>query len=208
MNIKRLILLAIFLIFGILFTSCSSGTKIIATWKNEQVKIDKINKILLIGVSKDPWVRKMFEGELKEEFTDHNVEAISSLEIVSPDEKISKENFDLYFGNLEFDAVLVTRVVAENVQKERVYNYTPSYGLYGGYGFYGYYNYSYTYMNTPGYLVETTNVNLETNIFDVKSKQMAWSTISESFDVKKASDVIDPIVQLIVNAMADDGLID
>ncbi|MCF6270251.1 MAG: hypothetical protein L3J41_11105 [Melioribacteraceae bacterium] len=208
MNIKRLLLLTTFLFSGIIFTSCSSGTKIIATWKNEQVKIDKINKILLIGVSKDPWVRKMFEGELKEEFAEYNVEAVSSLEIVSPDEKITKENFELYFGNEGFDAVLVTRVVAENVEKERVYNYTPSYGLYGGYGFYGYYNYSYTYMNTPGYLVETTNVNLETNIFDVKSKQMAWSTISESFDVKKASDVIDPIVQLIVTAMADDGLID
>ena len=207
MNIKRLLLSAIFLISGILFTSCSSGTKVIATWKNEQVKMNKIDKILLIGVAKDPWVRKMFEGELKEEFADYDVEAISSLEIVSPDEKITKENFDLYFANKGFDAVLVTRVVAENIQKEQVYNYTPTHGLYGGYGFYGYYNFSYVYLNTPGYMIETKNVNLETNIFDVKSKQMAWSTISESFDVKKASDVIGPIVQLIVDQMATDGLI-
>ncbi len=207
MNIKRILLLATFLISGILFISCSSGTKIIATWKNDQVKMGKIKKILLIGIAKDPWVRKMYEGELKEEFTDYNIEAISSLEIVSPDERITKENFDLYFGNKGFDAVLVTRVVAENVEKTQVYNYTPTHGLYGGYGFYGYYNYSYSYLNTPGYMIETTNVNLETNIFDVQSKQMAWSTISESFDVKKASDVIDPIVQLVVAQMADDGLI-
>lgn len=208
MSIKRLLLLAIFLITGILFTSCGSGTKIIATWENDQVKIGKIDKILLIGVSKDPWVRKMFEGELKEEFTANNVEAISSLEIVSPDEKITKENFDLYFGDKEFDAVLITRIVASNIEKERVYNYTPSYGLYGGYGFYGYYSYSHAYMNTPGYLVETKTVNLETNIFDIKSKQMAWSTVSESFDVKKASDVIDPIVHLIVDTMVSNRLID
>ncbi len=208
MNIKRLLLLTIFLISVVLFSSCTSGTKIIATWKNDQVKIGKIKKILLIGVAKDPWVRKMFEGELKEEFTDYNVEAISSLEIVSPDEKITKENFDLYFGNKGFDAVLVTRVVAENIQKEQVYNYTPTNGLYGGYGFYGYYNFSYVYLNTPGYMIETKNVNLETNIFDVNSKQMAWSTISESFDVNKASDVIDPIVQLIVDQISTDGLID
>jgi hypothetical protein len=207
MNFKRLLLLTIFLISGIVLTFCSGGSKIVATWKNEQVSIGKIDKILLIGVSKDPWVRKMFEGELKEEFRDHNVEAVSSLEIVSPDEEITKENFDLYFGNKGFDAVLVTRMVAENIQKETVYNYTPSYGMYGGYGFHGYYNYSYTYMNSPGYLVETRNVNLETSIFELKSNQMAWSTISESFDVKKASDVIDPIVQLIVETMADDDLI-
>ena len=207
MNFKRLLLLTIFLISRILFTFCGGGTKIIATWKNDQVPMGKIDKILLIGVAKDPWVRKMFEGELKEEFNDYNVEAISSLEIVSPDEDITKENFDLYFGNKGFDAVLVTRMVAENIQKETVYNYTPSYGMYGGYGFHGYYNYSYGYMNSPGYLVETVNVNLETTIFEVKSKQMAWSTISESFDVQKASDVIDPIVQLIVQTMADDDLI-
>ena len=208
MNIKRLLLLATFFISGILFTSCTSGTKVIATWKNDQIKMGKIKKILLIGIAKDPWVRKMFEGELKEEFTDYNVEAISSLEIVSPDEKITKENFNLYFGNKNFDAVLVTRVVAENIQKEQVYNYTPTNGLYGSYGFYGYYNYSIGYMNTPGYMVETVNINLETNIFDVKSTQMAWSTISESFDVKKASDVIHPIVQLLVDQMSTDGLID
>ena len=208
MNIKKIFLLALFLISGILFTSCGSGTKIVATWKNDQVQIGNIDKILVIGVAKDPWVRKMFEGELKKEFADNGVNAISSLEIVSPDEKITKENFDLYFGNRDFDAVLVTRVVAEQIDKNVVYNYTPSYGLYGGYGFYGYYNYAYTYARTPGYIVETTNVNLETNVFDVKSKQMAWSTISESFDVRKASDIIDPIVQLIVDGMATDGLID
>ncbi len=207
MYIKRLLLLAIFLITGVLFTSCSSGTKVIATWKNEQIRMRSIEKILIIGVAKDPWVRKMFEGELKEELEDYNVEAVSSLEIVSPDEKITKENFDLYFEKEWFDAVIVTRMVAENINKETVYNYTPSYGLYGGYGFYGYYNYSVGYMNSPGYLVETKNVNLETNVFDVRTKQMAWSTISESFDVEKASDVIDPLVQLIVEAMDDADLI-
>jgi len=207
MYIKRLLLLAIFLISGILFTSCSSGTKVIATWKNEQVRMRSIEKILVIGIAKDPWVRKMFEGELKEEFEDYNVEAISSLEIVSPDEKITKENFDLYFEKEYFDAVIITRVVAENINKETVYNYTPSYGLYGGYGFHGYYNYSVGYMNSPGYLIETKNVNLETNVFDVRTKQMVWSTISESFDVKKASDVIGPLVQLVVEAMDDADLI-
>ncbi len=207
MNIKRFLLLAIFLISGILFSSCSSGTKVIATWKNEQIRMRSIEKILIIGVAKDPWVRKMYEGELKRELEEYNVEAVSSLEIVSPDEKITKENFDLYFEKEYFDAVIITRVVAENIKKETVYNYTPSYGLYGGYGFYGYYNYSVGYMNSPGYLVETKNVNLETNVFDVRTKQMAWSTISESFDVEKASDVIDPLVQLIVEAMDDADLI-
>lgn len=208
MKIKKLMILVLLVTIAFLFASCGSGTKIIATWKNDQVKIDKIDKVLLIGVAKDPWVRKMFEGELKEEFALNNVEAVSSLEIVSPDEKITKENFDLYFGNKGFDVVLVTRMVAENIQKDQVYNYTPTYGLYGGYGFYGYYSYAYSYMNTPGYMIETRTVNLETNIFDTKSKEMIWSTISESFDVQKASDVIDPIVQLIVDKMSEDGFID
>jgi len=208
MKLKKILLLSLFLVSGILFSSCSSGTSIIATWRNEQVQLQHIKKILIIGVAKDPWVRKMFEGELKDEFVSNGVKAVSSLEIVSPDEKISKENFDLYFGNKGFDAVLVTRVVAEKIDKQQIYNYTPTYGLYGGYGFYGYYSYAFTYLNTPGYMVETKNINLETNVFDVKTKQMVWSTISESFDVRKASDVIHPIVRLIVDEMAEDGLID
>ena len=188
-----------------MFISCGGGTEVINTWKNDKVQIGKIHKILLIGVAKDPWIRKMFEGELKNEFADYGVDAVSSLEIVSPDEKITKENFDLYFGKENFDAVLVTRVVAENIEKTRVYNYTPSYGYYG---FYGYYYSAYNYAYNPGYTVEEKSVNLETNVYDIKSMQLAWSALSESFNVKKASDVIDPLVHMIVDEMQSDGLIE
>ncbi len=203
---KSQILIFIAITFiGMVFTSCGGGTEVINTWKNDKIQIGKIHKILLIGVAKDPWIRKMFEGELKKEFADYNVEAVSSLEIVSPDEKITKENFELYFGKENFDAVLVTRVVAENVEKTRVYNYTPAYSYYG---FYGYYYSAYNYAYNPGYMVEEKSVNLETNVYDIKSMQLAWSALSESFNVKKASDVIDPLVHVIVDEMQSDGLIE
>lgn len=201
----KIILFAFIAVSNILFVSCGGGTEVIGTWKNDQIHIGKIKKILLIGVAKDPWIRKMFEGDLKEEFSDYNVDAVSSLEIVSPDEKITKENFELYFGKENFDAVLVTRVVAENVSKTRVYNYTPSYGYYG---FYGYYSSAYSYAYNPGYMVEEKSVNLETNVYDIKSMQLAWSALSESFNVRKASDVVDPLIHMIVDEMKDDGLID
>jgi hypothetical protein len=208
MKSKKLLMVFSVMFLVLLFTSCGTGTKIIATWQNKEVHIGKIHKILLVGIAKDPWVRKMFEAKLKEEFLDVGVDAVSSLEIVSPDIKLTKENYELYFGNKNFDAVLVTRVVAEKIDKERIYNYTPTYGVYGAYGFYGYYAYAYDYMNTPGYLVETKSVNLETNVFDVKTGTMLWSTISESFDVTKASEVINPLVGLIVDKLKEDGLID
>jgi len=207
MKKSRIILFIQIIVGSTLFISCGGGTKVLGTWKNDQITINKIDKILLIGVAKDPWVRKMFESELKEEFLDYGVEAVSSLEIVSPDEKITKENFEIYFGKENFDAALVTHVVAENIERTRVYNYTPSYGYYG---FYGYYNsvYTYAYNPSPGYIVEQKNVNLETNVFDINSKELAWSAISETFDARRASDVIDPVVQIIVDEMQSDGLID
>jgi len=201
----RILIFGLVALSNLMFISCGGSTEVINTWKNDKVQIGKIHKILLIGVAKDPWIRKMFEGKLKNEFADYGVEAVSSLEIVSPDEKITKENFELYFGKENFDAVLVTRVVAENIEKTRVYNYTPSYGYYG---FYGYYYSAYNYAYNPGYTVEEKSVNLETNVYDIKSMQLAWSALSESFNVKKASDVIDPLVHMIVDEMQSDGLIE
>jgi len=205
MKKSRIILFILITIGSTLFISCGGGTKVLGTWKNDQITINKIDKILLIGVAKDPWVRKMFESELKEEFLDYGVEAVSSLEIVSPDEKITKENFEIYFGKENFDAALVTHVVAENIERTRVYNYTPSYGYYG---FYGYYSSAYSFAYNPGYTIEQKNVNLETNVFDINSKELAWSAISETFDARRASDIIDPVVQIIVDEMQSDGLID
>ncbi|NOX64267.1 MAG: hypothetical protein GXO85_00365 [Chlorobi bacterium] len=201
----KILLFTFIAVSSTLFVSCGGGTEVIGTWKNDQIHISKIKKILLIGVAKDPWIRKMFEGDLKKELSDYGVDAVSSLEIVSPDEKITKENFELYFGKENFDAVLVTRVVAENVSKTRVYNYTPSYGYYG---FYGYYYSAYSYAYNPGYTVEETSVNLETNVYDIKSMQLAWSALSESFNVQKASDVIKPVIHMIVDEMQADGLIE
>ncbi len=200
-------LIVLLAIISFMFISCGGGTKIIGTWKNDKVAIKKIHKILVIGIAKDPWVRKMFESELKKEFADYDVEAVSSLEIVSPDEKITKENFKLYFGKENFDAALVAHVVAENIERTTVYNYTPYYGYYGFYGYYGSV-YNYAYNPSPGYVVEQKNVNIETNVFDIKSTELVWSAISETFDAKKASDVIDPLVQVIVDEMQSDGLID
>ncbi len=206
MKKSRIILFVLIILSSTFFISCGGGTKVLGTWKNDKVAINKIDKILVIGIAKDPWVRKMFESELKEEFADYGVEAVSSLEIVSPDEKITKENFEIYFGKENFDAALVTHVVAENIERTRVYNYTPSYGYSGFYGYYGSV-YTYAYTPSPGYIVEQKNVNLETNVFEINSKELAWSAISETFDAKRASDIIDPVVQIIVEEMQSDGLI-
>lgn len=207
MKKSRIILFVLIITSSTFFISCGGGTQVLGTWKNDKVAINKIDKILVIGIAKDPWVRKMFESELKEEFADYGVEAVSSLEIVSPDEKITKENFEIYFGKENFDAALVSHVVAENIERTRVYNYTPSYGYAGFYGYYGSV-YTYAYNPSPGYIVEQKNVNLETNVFEINSKELAWSAISETFDAKRASDIIDPVVQIIVEEMQSDGLIE
>jgi len=206
MLLKRITLLFLFGMITISLISCgSSGTQVVGTWKNDQVQFGKIKKVLIVGIIKDPWVRKIYEGDLKKEFLNNGILAVSSLEIVSPDEKITKENFELYFKSYNFDAVIASRVVAVDKTKSRVYNYTP---VYGYHGFYGSYYSMYSYAYNPGYAVELTNVNIETNLFETKGGNMIWSALSESFDARKSSDIIDPLTQLIVDELAADGFID
>ncbi|MCK5087885.1 MAG: hypothetical protein KAQ90_10210 [Melioribacteraceae bacterium] len=206
MFFKRITLLFLFGLMIVSLISCGTGgTQVVGTWKNDQVEFGTIKKVLIVGIIKDPWIRKMYESAVKEELLNHHVEAVSSLEIVSPDEKITKENFELYFQSYNFDSVIASRVVAEDKVKTRVYNYTP---VYGYHGFYNSYYSMYSYAYNPGYAVESTNRSIETNLFETKGGNMIWSTLSESFDAQKASDIIGPLSQLILDELDDSGFIE
>ena len=206
--IKKLLLLFSALIFIILFISCSAtSTEILGQWQKDDYQKGEIDKVLVLGIVdiEKPLLRRKFEDGMKKAFTDKGLEAIASMDVMPYDEVIEEGVFEKYFKDLDLDAVIVSRLVG--LESERDYKagylYTIPFNNY--YGFYGYYYAGIQYANSTGYLSKNVVVVLETNIYETSEKKLVWSGISETVDPDKASDVINSFSKILVSTLDKEG---
>jgi hypothetical protein len=205
--IKLLVIISVTSII-ITIVSCSGAkTDIIGEWEEEAYQKGNIDKVLILGIfNKDrPLLRRNFEDGMSKAFNDGGVTASPSMDHMPYDETVDSTTFEKYFKDLDFDAVVVSRLVGleQNRDYKAGYLYTIPYNSY--YGFYGYYYASIQYANTSGYLSKNVVVVLETNIYETKDKKLIWSGISETVDPDKASDVIKSFGNELVSKLSAKG---
>lgn len=200
---------SIFVLSILIITISCSGTKteIIGQWQEDDYQKGEIDKVLVLGIvdSKKPLLRRKFEDGMKKAFKDNGLEAIASMDIMPYDEVVDSTSFEKHFKDLEFDAVLVSRLVGiDNERKVQAgYLYTIPYNSY--YGFYGHYYTSVRYANSSSYLSKNVVVVLETNLYETGEKKLVWSGISETLDPDKASDAINSFSKILVSTLDQEG---
>jgi len=94
-NIFYLFLLQLLIIF--LFISCSSSTQLTNIWIDDSYQTEGIKKVLVLGVAKENWKKKVYENEFRQQLIKNNVDAISAWELLPENEKLNKETFEKYF---------------------------------------------------------------------------------------------------------------
>ena len=201
-----LIFLFVFIIT--IFVSCSSTkTDIIGEWQDDTYQKGNIQKVLLLGiVSKEkPLLRRNFEDGMTKAFRDAGINATPSMDIMPYDVAIDSTTFEKYFKDLQLDAVVVSRLVAVDSERDYTagYLYTIPYNSY--YGFYGYYYAGVSMANSSGYLSQDVVVVLETNIYETSNKKLIWSGVSETVQPDKASDVINSFSSELVGRLKSQG---
>ena len=200
---------SIFFLSILIITISCSGTKteIIGQWQEDDYQKGEIDKVLVLGIVdvKKPLLRRKFEDGMKKAFNDNGLEAIASMDIMPYDEVVDSSSFEKHFKDLEFDAVLVSRLVGvDNERKVQAgFLYTIPYNSY--YGFYGHYYASVKYANSSSYLSKNVVVVLETNLYETGEKKLVWSGISETLDPDKASDVINSFSKILVSNLDNEG---
>ena len=191
-----------------IFVSCSSTkTDIIGEWQDDTYQKGNIQKVLLLGiVSKEkPLLRRNFEDGMTKAFRDAGINATPSMDIMPYDVAIDSTTFEKYFKDLQLDAVVVSRLVAVDSERDYTagYLYTIPYNSY--YGFYGYYYAGVSMANSSGYLSQDVVVVLETNIYETNNKKLIWSGVSETVQPDKASDVINSFSSELVGRLKSQG---
>jgi hypothetical protein len=164
---------------SILLVACAE-TKFTSVWKDEAYQ-GLPAKIMVIGGSNTPAIRRLFEDEFVKELKEHETDAIVSYTVL-PDQSLADKGAIIASAKeVGADTVLITKAVGRRT------------GPTGG----------------PWEVYQSEYVDTETNIYDVKSGELVWTASSETWINENVSERsrIRAFVKVIVRRLSDQKLV-
>lgn len=190
-------------ILSLILLSCSSSTQLTDIYKNESFTGKKIKKILVLGIAKEDWKKKVYENEFRSQLLKHDVEVLTAWQELPKGEDLNKETFEKYFKDKNVDAVLVAIAAGESTE-ETLYSGGTSHVYMG---FYGFYFSTASVFYSPGYLSEEKIVHMKTNLYETDEGEIIWSARSQSYEPKNTKEVIQTVSRNVVDELYLEGFV-
>ena len=200
---KVLINVISFSLLSVVIFSCSPSMQFANLYVDDAYKGMQIKKVLVVGMAKEEWKRKVYENEFRQELMKHNVEVLTAWQELPKGETISKETFYKYFSDKNIDAVFV--VMAAGSKTEQTMSRGGASNVFVG--FYGFYVSSASFYYSPVTTSEESVVYMKTNIFETTEGILIWSAKSQSFEPQSTGDVIKTVSYNVVNELSIQGYI-
>jgi hypothetical protein len=167
----------------IILAACSS-TKLISSWKADEVSNQKFDKVLVIGLmgNKDRSLRENMEKIIVQQLQSKGINAGSAFAEYGPktfegsDEPSSLKKIK----SKGYDGAITIALLDKSKEK----NYNPgTMGVYPNrYRFWGYYRNMYGRIYEPGYYTVTNKFMLEANVYDLNADKLIYSAQTRSVD--------------------------
>ncbi len=205
---QRLTLVLVAIFFTLLTTSCGTS-KLIATWHDATFAGKHIVKdVLIIAVTKDETIRRLYEDEFVDTLSKDGVRAIASYTLSQPDIKPTTEGVDAAVKEAGAQSVLITRYLGTDTKEQyrppqRTMVYADPYYR----GIHGYYPMAYGEVYSPGYTVKVTTISLESNLYESKTGTIVWSTRSESINPSMTKKYVVELVNLFIGDLKKANLL-
>jgi hypothetical protein len=190
---------------AVVFAGCAA-TKIVTEWSNPDYASPRFKKIMVIGVSKQPSIRRTFEDEFVNKLKATRVDAVPSYLYIPEDGEVEEAQLNEAVKKANADAVIITRLVRVEKKTEvspGFYQPAPavSYGFYRGYStaWLGYYE--------PPHVYQYEVYVSETNLYDVNKNQLVWSGTAETTDPGDIGNEIRRYVGIVTEALKNKNIL-
>jgi hypothetical protein len=212
MNVKNRLLAYIVIMSLFVMTSSCATTTLNNVWRDGSYG-EKLNKVFVIGVIKNPGVKRFFEDEFAAQLKARGTDAVAGYTVLQSDAEIDKENLAAALKETGADSVLITRLVDKKTVETYVPpttyasapRYVPPTHYYGCW--HHYYARSYDAMYTPGYTVKDEVLVVETNLYEASSEKLVWSAISETFREGSSNTLIKSFIKVMIENLSKENLL-
>ncbi|MGE5811782.1 MAG: hypothetical protein ACM339_09785 [Ignavibacteria bacterium] len=185
--------------FGImvlpLLLSCSSSTELTDVFVDDSFSGKEFKKILVLGLAKDEWKRKVYENEFRSQLLNYKVEVLMAWQELPKGEQLNRETFEKYFREKSVDAILVAIEGGESSDKT-LYSGGGSSHVYVG--FYGFYASTASYYFNSEFLAEEKIVFMRANLYETNEGKIIWSAKSQSYEPKNTGDVVKAVSRKVI----------
>jgi hypothetical protein len=190
-------------LLGVLLAGCAS-TKLVSVWQDPKFSGPQLQGILVIGVTRQAGIRRIFEDEFVRQLAGRGVKAVASYTLIPEDGEVPKERLAEAVKEAGVEGILITRLV--KVEREtRVYP-----GSFAGppyMGFYGFYSSAWIGFYDPPQIYAYDVVTSETNLFDSRNQNLLWSGTSETFSPRDVNQDTQVFASVIIQALEQSRLI-
>ncbi len=188
-----------------LIIACTTAPQIKSVWKDPAYQ-GHPHRIVVIGMSKEPLNRRVFEDEFVAQLKTRGADALASYTLLPDAKQDDQAAIAKMMVEQVADTVLLTRLVSrrsvKTVMPGTVYYYPAYYGKW-----HDYYRHGYDPIVTPGYVSKSEFALMETNLYDARTDNLIWAA---SYEVELASmsqKFIRPYIATIVDTLVEQGLL-
>ena len=180
-------------------TGCAASTKVVNQWVSPDYVSPRFKKIMVIGVSKQPSIRRTFEDEFVGQLKAAGVDAVPSYIYIPEDGQVDEGRLQAAVKQAGADAVIVTRLV----RVEKKTQVTPGYYQPppAGFGFYGGYSAAWLGYYEPPRVYQYDVYISETSLYDTARNQLVWAGTVETTGPGDVNKEIERYVATVIDAL-------
>jgi hypothetical protein len=194
---------ALVLIFVV--TGCSS-TKLVSQWGNPQYVGARFERLLVIGVSRSPGLRRTFEDRFAARLQSEGVDAVPSYLLISEDGQVDEARLQEAVKKAKADGVLITRLVRVETRTETTPGYyAPAPAV--GFNFYPWYSAAWLGYYEPPRVYQYDVYISETSLYDLRQNQLVWSGIVQTRAPRNIDQGIQRYVDTVIKALRKEGVL-
>lgn len=174
------------------WTGCSSVR--MESYSDPEFEDRPIGKTMVLGVSDRMSTSREYEDFFVDSLTELGVDAVSCHALLQPTNAVNQAVLVEALEANGFKSIIVTRLVAERDHSQYVTMSPASPEEYGDY----YRFYDYGISHEVGYVDHIREFILESNLYDVQSRQLIWTASKSIYDTHSDTSNIKGVVKAIV----------
>lgn len=197
MNAKYFIVL----LLSFLISACTN-TKVVDHWLDAGHK-RAYSHPMIIGISDSQQTRRVFEKYFVAELKKRNITATPSYQLINSKQKMNRETVIKAVQGTDIDSVIVTYLVSSD-QDVRYHESPLNHGYSGDIESN---RMSDTLVSTRGRARNAEVITLKTDLYEVQSKSMVWSTRTRTVAPESIDEVVTDVTALLIEHLLRDGVL-
>lgn len=190
--------LMIFL-FSALLSGCLPMTEEIqAKWHDPQYTKGPVKGLLVILISDNSLQKRSFEDTLSQYMRSRGITTEVGYKIIPVDTEINEQFVQSCIVGIDADAILVTRIMGTEIEKQTIPGYSVSGGNFGS-NFSSYYARSYQTRayHVPSTTVEVEQVYFDSRLYQCESENLLWQMQIKSMQTRPFNKMIERIAPIL-----------